>query len=147
MPSTVRDWNALEPAVRNSPTLNTFKNRINNNNQAERTRIPKYFENVQTTREGQIYHTRLRLQCSSLNQHLYSKNIVDNPLCSCGLIEDSTHYLLACPQYRTIRQRYICTLHHPLTASVLLNGIPGLVTLVTRISLRLALHPHPGDPI
>ena len=42
---------------------------------------------------------------SSLNQHLFSKNIVDSPLCDCGLIEDTTHYLLNCTRYNNIRQQ------------------------------------------
>ena len=34
---------------------------------------PSYCSNIQTSREGQIYHTRLRLECSSLNQQLFLK--------------------------------------------------------------------------
>ena len=39
---------------------------------------------------------RLRLECSSLNQHLCRKNLVDSPNCSCGMIESSSHFLLSC---------------------------------------------------
>ena len=31
--------------------------------------------------------------CSSLNQHLSSKNITDNPLCVCGSAESTKHYI------------------------------------------------------
>jgi hypothetical protein len=44
--------------------------------------IPFYY--YTGSRLGQILHSRLRMQCSSLNQHLYRKNIVDSPNCICG---------------------------------------------------------------
>ena len=197
---TIRDRNALSPTIRNSATLNTFKNRIYNT-QGERVSLPKYtrattwqnqkndcapsedsdqpghqpslirvfavrmkkpwvlsyplsaqrrlwsdwliclrwahshfvcfvmsrfISTVQTTRDGQIYHTRLRLQCSALNQYLHSKNIIESPLCTCGAVEDSAHYLLVCPNYRTNRQRNIFTLPHAPTLPLLLNGNPVL---------------------
>ena len=34
------------------------------------------------TRNGQIIHARLRMECSSLNSHLYRKN--DSPSSTCG---------------------------------------------------------------
>ena len=125
LPSTIRDWNALSPTIRNSATLNTFKNRIYNT-QGESISLLKYISNGQTTRDGQIYHTRLRLQCSAFNQHLQSKNIIKCPLCTCGAVEDSAHYLLACPNYRTNRQRYLFMLPHAPTLPLLLNGNPAL---------------------
>jgi hypothetical protein len=50
------------------------------------------------SRLGQILHSRLRMQYSSLNQHLYRKNIVDSPNCICGLTESTTHYLFHSPR-------------------------------------------------
>ena len=47
------------------------------------------------------------MHCSSLNPHLYSKNIVDSPLCQCGAIETTKHYLLYCPLYNVHRQLFI----------------------------------------
>ena len=47
------------------------------------------------------------MHCSSLNQHLYSKNIVDSPLCQCGAIETTEHHLLHCPLYNVHRQLFI----------------------------------------
>ena len=126
LPSIIRDWNALSPTIRNSATLNTFKNHIYNT-QGERISLPKYISNVQTTRDGQIYHTRLRLQCSALNQHLHSKHIIKSPLCTCGAVEDSTHYLLVCPNYQTLRQRYVFRLPHAHTLPLLLNGNHALL--------------------
>ena len=45
---------------------------------------PIYFNLIQTSRLGQILHARLRLECSSLNHHLYRKNLVESPLCACS---------------------------------------------------------------
>ena len=48
------------------------------------------------TRIGQMYHARLRTAFSSLNQHLFSKNIVNSPSCTYGAIEDTQHFLFVC---------------------------------------------------
>ena len=75
-------------------------------------------------RLGQIYHARLRTNCSSLNQHLFSKNLIDNPLCICGSVEDTYHYLLTCNRFSNLRQELfnkVSTICRP-TLNVLLYG-------------------------
>ena len=47
----------------------------------------------------QIVHTRLRLECSSLNEHLFSKTPVVIPNCMCGELETDTHFLFNCPRF------------------------------------------------
>ena len=79
---------------------------------------------IQTSRLGQILHARLRLECSSLNHHLYKKNLVDSSLCACGAPETTFHFLLSCENYNEIRQQYFSGLGHPLTVSILLCGNP-----------------------
>ena len=115
LPSTIREWNSLDESVRNSPSLNTFKFQINRN--SETHTYPKYFDVIHTTREGQIYHARLRLECSSLKHHLFNKNIVADPLCSCGAVETTSHYLLTCDNYRHLRIRYLYTIPPPIIRS------------------------------
>ena len=56
----------------------TFKSHLNSNLNA----VPKSF--IDGKRLGQIYHARLRMRCSSLNAHLFSKSIIDSPMCVCG---------------------------------------------------------------
>ena len=77
---------------------------------------------------GQIHHARLRTKCSSLCEHLYSKNILDNPLCACGAIEDTNHFLLKCNPFRNQRQEMLDTETpiHTLTLNVLLYGSQAL---------------------
>ena len=120
LPATLRNWNSLGETVKQSPTIGSFKRNLRIATQ----NIPPYFETIQVSRKSQILHARLRLECSALNQHLFKKNLVESPLCSCGQVETSAHYLLTCVNYDNIRQRYFSVLHRPLTTSVLLNGIP-----------------------
>jgi hypothetical protein len=47
----------------------------------------------------QIVHARLRMRSSSLNEHLFAKNSIDNSNCLCGEIESTYHYLFKCPTY------------------------------------------------
>ena len=91
LPSTVRAWNDLPIELRISSSLDIFKHRINESVK----KPPKYYYTGQRT--IQIYHTRLRTKCSSLNSHLFSKQIIEDPSCLCGALEDTYHYLLHCP--------------------------------------------------
>lgn len=121
LPSTLRDWNALTQDIKNAPSLSSFKYKLNN----PKRYPPKYFDNMQLSRIGQVLHARLRLECSSLKHHLYQKNLVDSPFCSCGQIESPTHFLLHCPNYTHQRQQYLSVLPYQLNVSILLNGISG----------------------
>ena len=50
-------------------------------------------------RKLQILHTRLRTKCSSLNHDLFLKHITESPLCRCGAVETTGHFLMACHLY------------------------------------------------
>ena len=47
-------------------------------------------------------HTRLRHSCV-LNKDLYTCNIIDSPLCSCGKQEDAYHFFFSCNEYSISR--------------------------------------------
>ncbi len=70
LPSTLRAWNNLDLSIRNSSSQNIFKSAI----RGTPSELPKYY--YLGSRMGQILHTRLRLQCSSLNDHLFRRNLV-----------------------------------------------------------------------
>jgi hypothetical protein len=53
-------------------------------------------------RKLQISHTRLRTNCSSLAEDLFSKNIIPSPLCVCGQRETTGHIFLDCPLYKNM---------------------------------------------
>ena len=38
------------------------------------------------TREANIAHAQLRMQCSNLDGHLYNLHVIDSPKCSCSWI-------------------------------------------------------------
>ena len=46
-------------------------------------------------------------ECSSLNSHLYRKNIIESPSCSSGGFGSNYHYVLTCPKYANYRNRYL----------------------------------------
>ena len=122
LPSVVRDWNELPEQTRNSPSLSSFKKSINVNISTP----PRYYNTDK--RLGQIYHARLRTSCSSLRQHLFSKNIIDCPQCVCGSIEDTHHYLFVCQQFANLRRELfnsVSDICHP-NPNVLLHGAPAL---------------------
>ena len=86
LPSVVRSWNEQPQETRDSVNIASFKRHLNAN-----IVLPPDYYNA-GKRLGQIYHTRLRTKCSSLNQHFYPKNITQSPLCICGVFKDSKHF-------------------------------------------------------
>ena len=97
LPATTNEWNNLSQNVRNAESLSYFKRQINIDRpfpnklfQLGDRRIPNY--------------SHPRNNCSSLNQHLFLKNIIDSPLCCCGKIESNMHFFLECELYNRPRQ-------------------------------------------
>jgi hypothetical protein len=97
IPSSVRLWSLQPDTIRLSPFIQALKYSLKSNTSSE----PLYY--YADSRLVQILHSRLRMQCSSLNQHLYRKNVVGSPNCICGLAESTTHYLFPCPRYTVQR--------------------------------------------
>lgn len=120
LPASVSLWNNLPSVIRENSSLSVLKNYLNR----DITKPPSY--RFCGNRLAQIYHTRLRLQCSSLKAHLYDKNLTDDPFCTCGYIEDNFHFLFACEKYTYLRDQYIWTLNYDLNTDYLLWGNPDL---------------------
>ena len=59
----IRGWNELPDVTRDLPSIATFKHDLNSDNM----KLPSYYFDGKNL--GQIYHARLRTNCSSLNQH------------------------------------------------------------------------------
>lgn len=116
LPRTIQEWNNLPEDVRTSTTIEAFKASLNRTSR----RTPKYYNSG--TRLGQILHARLRLGCSSLNQGLYRISIVETPLCTCGSVENVSHYLLTCSNYMQSRQQFLSDIPCPRTLNNLLFG-------------------------
>ena len=56
-----------------------------------------------------MHHARLRTNYSSLNLHLFSKNLTDSPLCARGSIQDTYHYLFALNRFSNLRRDLLYT--------------------------------------
>ena len=117
LPSTTRSWNALPLEVRNIAGDSSFKTHLN----SEKIPVSRLF--YFGCRRSQVLHTRLRTDCSALKHHLFAKNIVDSPLCSCGSLETTYHYLFVCRNYSAIR-----------------NVMLDTVSRITEPNLRLLLY-------
>lgn len=115
-PSTIRAWNSLPEDTKTANSVAAFKYRLNSNRQ----KPPKYIN--AGSRIGQILHARLRMECSSLNSHLYCKNIVPSPSCECGGFESTYHFFFQCPRYNVVRNTYLSNYIHTYTTYELLYG-------------------------
>ena len=120
LPSTIQAWNNLPDSIRSADTLATFKHLLTQ----DTPKVPKYY--FCGDRFYQVLHTRLRTECSSLNQHLHKRNLVGNPYCLCGEVESNTHYLLTCPRYTHMRDEMVTSISQitnlTITTDVLLFG-------------------------
>ena len=115
-PSTIRAWNSLPQDIKDANTVTALKYCLNRH----RRLPPKYYN--AGSRTGQILHARLRMVCSSLNSHLYSKNIVPSSSCACGEFESCYHFFLYCPRYSNVRNTYLSGYLHTHSVQELLHG-------------------------
>ncbi len=72
-------------------------------------------------------HARLRMLCSTLNDHIYSYiHVVESPACSCGHFrENNKHFLVDCPLFineRAVMFNNLNELQFQVTISNLLYG-------------------------
>ena len=134
-PSAIKKWNALPLEERNSNSLSAFKATLTK----DITYPPKYY--FAGTRKGQVLHTRIRTGCSAVKQHLHRRNIINDPFCSCGMVEDAEHFLLQCPLYSQFRRdmfRYVAQFCPP-TVNILLYGDPDIFTCDINASIFLSV--------
>ena len=104
--------------IRNTPTLCSFKRRLDSDLNA----VPKFF--FDGKRLGQIYHARL----STLNAYLFSKNIIDSPICVCWAREDTQHFLMSCTRYTNLREELVNRVTPVFRPSVWQSGTLWLIT-------------------
>ena len=132
--------NNLPLECRNSESVNSFKRSINESSVI----VPKYYNSGK--RRSQILHTRLRTNCSALNNDLFLKRICDSPYCRCGAIENAFHFFLNCPKYARQRADLIHNVSQHITISlcVLLFGDSTLSTQ-TNTTIFEAVHKYIRD--
>ena len=115
-PSTIRAWSSLSQDIKNVNTVTAFKYCL-----SRHRRLPPKYCNA-GSRIGQILHARLRMGCSSLNSHLYSKNIVPSLSCAYSEFESCYHFFLHCPRYANVRNTYLSGYLHTPSVQELLHG-------------------------
>ena len=98
IPKTICDWNDLEDEVKSTESNESFAKRITRD-----IDIPIWYS--RGDRQSNIWHARLRMKCSKLNDDLFSHiHVVEAPTCSCGFRrETAKHFLLDCPLYNNDR--------------------------------------------
>ena len=141
--NTLYEWNQLDRAVQESPSIAVFKNNLL---QVIRpVRKPVY--NICDI-PGVKLLTRLRVKFSSLNEHRFRHNFEClSPMCICGAArEDTEHYLLHCPQFNALRHHLlgqvldvgidVARMSSKDLCNLLLYGKPNGSTFVNRIILE-----------
>ena len=126
LPSTIRAWNNLPAEVRQFDSLDTFKQFLSR----KRERVPKHF--YSGNRRGHLLHTRIRTNCSNLNNDLFLKHIIDSPLCLCGK-HRKCQSLFLCMSLRTTLLNSISQYHNNLTLNILLFGEASLSDDVNKL--------------
>ena len=121
IPATLRQWNALDPDIRNSRTLPTFKTKIKSKFK------PNPLNKAYSTSFGPCsrYQTQIRLGLSKLHAHLFTYGIIQDPICSncpININETSTHYLMECPAFAAQRDEMFRGLRELLPPSIINNN-------------------------
>ena len=109
-PSTIIEWNNLDPNLRNSDTYGTFKNAILKFIRPSPNSVFEYHNP-----QGIKFLTRLRLGLSHLREHKFMHNFQDslNPFCKCGAeVESTSHFLLHGPIYNNDRFSLLSTIRN-----------------------------------
>ena len=107
-PSTIIEWNNLDPTLRNSKSFVDFKNSILKFIRPSPSNVfnCNNYKSIRLT-------MRLRVGMSHLCEHKFKHNFQNclNPICSCGLdIESTSQFLLHCPTFNDERYTLLSTL-------------------------------------
>ena len=102
IPKTITEWNVLNAELKSTESSNTFSRKLMRD-----TEIPTWF--LIGDRETNIWHARMRMRCSSLNDDLHSQiHVIESSECACGYKrENSKHFLLDCPLYTEAREKML----------------------------------------
>jgi hypothetical protein len=103
-PHTIKDWNNLDRDIRNSPSVNSFKDKLKKSTGITTNKL--YFHD---SSKAAINQTRMRLGLSGLSSQCHAYKHIDQPTClTCGTkSEDPAHYFLLCPTFATPRPRLL----------------------------------------
>ena len=101
-PSAISLWNSLPIDIRNIIDECKFKKAVS----IKPAPPPKHF--FFGERKFSIIHTRLRNNCSNLNNDRFLNHISLSNSCICGdTPETAHHYFLVCKNFRVEREHYV----------------------------------------
>jgi len=124
IPSTVKEWNKFDIAIRKFDSLSKFKNVLRLNTQSNKILVPKLY--YYGPRKLNVILAQLWCTASFLNYDLYKVNIFSSPACSCGAPqEDANHFIFVCTNYSEIRNYLflsISNLSQLINTSLLTSG-------------------------
>ena len=122
IPSSIDLWNDLDPNIRNSNSLATFKLSLSGRHLPNN--VPSYY--LVGNRYLSVLHARIRNNCSNLNNDLFHNRLRESPLCAClsGEVENAEHYLLRCNFFgrERVDMFRVTRSFHPLNVETLLFG-------------------------
>ena len=113
IPTTTKLWNELSNDLRKETNRKQFKDGLSDLLKDVKSPNPYL---AFGSKLGNMLHTKLRLNCSDLNEHRSKLGKLDSPKCGCGAMrEDTEHFLLNCPLFDAERaelfQRISSALH------------------------------------
>jgi len=99
-PYCIINWNKLDLAVKNLPSISSFKNHLNTFIRPKGSSLYGIDDNL-----GVKLLTKIRVQFSDLRDHRYNHNFnCLSSVCSCGSgDETSLHFFLCCPLFMMLR--------------------------------------------
>jgi hypothetical protein len=104
MPSSVREWNSLDPATKGRGSLDSFKFHLKKATCRKKTKLYSRFNGAKA-----INHSRMRMGLSGLKAQRHDYNHVPLPTCDyCGARkEDVMHYMLQCRAFTNSREIFM----------------------------------------
>ena len=102
---TTKEWNNLSRSTRTDPCLRSFQRAIDARLSAG---VAPLFNRV-GSKTGNTLHTRLRLNATILNAHLFKIQKAISPCCECGSSKETVaHFVLNCPIFNVQRSELFC---------------------------------------
>jgi hypothetical protein len=103
-PQSIKDWNNLERKIRQSTSINNFKEKLKATSNQKPN--PLYHHN---NNKAAINQTRIRLGLSALSSQRFDYNHINTPKCNfCNAkVEDPCHYFMTCPTFALDRPKLI----------------------------------------
>ena len=125
-PVGIKLWNELDNSLKQANTLLSFKSLLHKRNILVNAKQFKLRQKLYCLgdRYWNAIHSRMRMHCSPLKDHLVKNlHVIENPTCDCGIsVEDNSHFLLECVLY--VHQR-----------ESMLSKITGFVAVTTDLLL------------